>query len=67
MSAVDVLYSRIYSARLSVTTGHYRLRFYLSVVDESVEASMLPLFWTGEWWWESTAASSLALGSPVEP
>lgn len=50
MSAVDVLYSRIYSARLPVTTGHYRLRFYLSVVDESVEASVLPLFWTGEWW-----------------
>lgn len=51
MSAADVLYSRIYSARLSVTTEHYRLRFYLSLVDESVEASVLPLFWAGECRW----------------
>ena len=67
MSAADVLYSHIYSARLSVTTGHYQLQFYLSVVDESVEALVLPLFWADDCRWESTAVSPLALGSTVEP
>ena len=55
---------------MSVTTGHYRLRFYLSVVDESVEALVLPLFWADDCRWESTAVSPLALvrghgGGPV--